>query len=119
MLNLIKGLFFGDEKGIVQSAVEAADKFVQTPDEKSKHIENTLEKYTPFKKAQRLFMLVCVPPYVFCWILAFTLSFFMDVENQNVYLEGRMGDIVLMIAVFYFGGGAAEGLIGKFSKKKD
>lgn len=103
---------FGSTKVIskgVDGIYNGVDKLVYTDEEKADNFRLMMKIYEPFKLAQRFMMMIVCPPYVLAWFITFIVSFFTNVEAQKAMLEGRMGDLVLAIASFYFLGGAAEG----------
>jgi hypothetical protein len=106
------GKLFGSTKVIskgVDGIYNGVDKLVYTDEEKADNFRLMMKIYEPFKLAQRFMMMIVCPPYVLAWFITFIVSFFANVEAQKAMLEGRMGDLVLAIASFYFLGGAAEG----------
>lgn len=132
MIKLLKRIF-GDESIIKQAAdgiYNGVDKSFYTDEEKAGGFLDLLRAYEPFKLAQRLLMLVIIIPYsLVCLAGAGMLvtSGFVDPalgkqveESARVMLElmnDQLGDLALMVAVFYFGGGAAEGVVDRFKKK--
>ena len=87
------------------------DKAVYTPEEMIDNRLKSLAAYEPFKIAQRLLALVFTIPYMLAWTTTFIASFFVDVsDQQEVLLNGTMGEIVLAIVAFYFLGGVVNGI---------
>ena len=116
------GRIFGSEKA-VDKGIGMLDDLVHTSQEKSNAQRSFLRLYEPFKLTQRLIALTAVPVYVLAWSCGFVMSMYgMDTTEQDRLLEGRMGDMVTLIAAFYFGGGAAESvfkfLINRPNKSK-
>lgn len=104
------GKLFGSDS-VVQAGIDGIDKIVYTDEEKVDNKLLLLRAYEPFKLAQRFLMLIVGIPYMLCWLITFLLSFFtsIDMESQIALLDGRIGDVFLIIAGFYFGGGLVEG----------
>lgn len=115
MFSLIKSLFTSDR--VVEGISSGLDKSFYTDEEKRDHFQTLLSLYEPFKVAQRLLALTFSIPYAFAWLVAFMASFWVNVKPQFELLTNPDGiaPIVLMINVFYFGGGALEGIVRKFT----
>ena len=110
---------FGTEK-VIDRGMAAIDAIIYTEEEKakmevvkSKVKIDLLKAYEPFKIAQRLLALVFGIPYALAWVVTFTASFWLNIDDQLQILSGTMGQIVLAIVAFYFVGGIANG----FGKK--
>jgi hypothetical protein len=118
MFSAIKSLFTSDK--VVEGISSGLDKSFYTEEEKRDHFQVLLSLYEPFKVAQRLLALTFSIPYALAWLVAFMASFWIDVSTQLTLLTDPDGiaPIVLMINVFYFGGGALEGVVRKFSTTK-
>ena len=87
-----------------------------------------LKLYEPFKLAQRYIAMTFCPAYVFMWIVTgllevaniFIIAFTdKSLETAVMYklLSGDIAVMVILILGFYFGGGAAEGVVNRFKKK--
>ena len=112
---MISKLF--SSKKVVDSAISGVDKAFFTKEEKMDVFQKLLVLYEPYKLAQRILAIVFCVPWVLSWSAVVISSFFgFDTSKISPLLGGQMGNIVLTIAAFYFGGGALEGLI-KASKK--
>ena len=71
-----------------------------------------MQAYAPFKLAQRYLALMFAATYIFSFllVLGLTLAGIGDVDNVKLVLsEFYIGEIMLTIIVFYFGGGFIEG----------
>ena len=105
---------FGSNKVIEKigdGVYNGIDKAVYTPEEMIDNRLKSLAAYEPFKIAQRLLALVFTIPYMLAWTTTFIASFFVDVsDQQEVLLNGTMGEIVLAIVAFYFLGGVVNGI---------
>lgn len=103
---------FGSEK-VIDGVMRGADALAYTPEEKAEMHSRLLKLYEPFKLAQRLLALTFCVPYAAAWLITFGASFSadMNVSLQLDLLNGDIGNIVLMIVIFYFGGGTIESLV--------
>ena len=119
MFSAIKSLFSSDN--VVENISKGVDKTFFTSEEKADHFQTLLKLYEPFRVAQRFLALIFSIPYAIAWFVTFIVSFFQDVTKQAELLISPDGiaPIVLMIVVFYFGGGAVEGVIRRFTDKKE
>ena len=106
---------FGSSK-VIDAGINGLDKIVYTDEEKADAKQAFLKLYEPYKLAQRILMMIIAIPYVICTFILFTLSFFMGVAAQQEILAGDIGTAFTLVVVFYFGGGAAEGIVSKFRK---
>lgn len=118
---------FGSDK-IIDAGIEGIDKMVFTDEEKSSAKMKFLKLYEPFKLAQRYIAMTFCPAYIFMWIVAgllevaniFIIAFTdksLNTEVMYILLSGDISMMVMLILGFYFGGGAIEGVIKRFSKK--
>lgn len=90
--------------------------------EKAKAKVALLTAYAPFKLAQR------VIAFAFTAVYLSSFLFFMSVTvvkngldltaMRAIIAEFKIGEIMLLITLFYFGGGAAEGVINTLVAKK-
>ena len=111
------GKIFGTNAAM-KAGRDAIDAVVHTSEEKSKAQRIFLKLYEPYKLAQRWLATIILPPYMLCWVVAFMASFFTDTADQQALLDGKIGDTVILIAAFYFGGGAAESVFKFISRRK-
>ena len=78
-----------------------------------------MESYAPFKVAQRYIALLFTATFLLCFGLVMGKTLFGDVANLDdvraVISEFWIGEIMLMITGFYFGGGLAESITRKKS----
>jgi hypothetical protein len=78
-----------------------------------------LTAYAPFKIAQRLLALMFGATFLSCFVLvlSFSLLGWDDIDiARSVISEFYIGEIMLTIVAFYFGGGAFEGILSARSK---
>jgi hypothetical protein len=133
-------------KDVIQGGFDLIDDCYTSEEERiragSEAKVSLLQAYHPFRKAQRALALLFAVNFVVCFwlVMYFALSYvppdpvFNDagiVVNTNtsapadvargVIAEFYMGEIMLSIIVFYFGGGFAEGIIGRLKdgRKQD
>lgn len=119
---------FGSDS-YIEAGIKGIDAMVFTDEEKSSKKLLFLKLYEPFKLAQRYLAMTFCPAYVFMWIITgllevaniFIVAFTAKALNTDVMyklLGGDMATMVIVILSFYFGCGAAEGIINRFTKKK-
>ncbi len=107
------GLFsklLGSNKAI-QSVSNAIDKSILTDEERAELKVEVWKAAHPFKIAQRFFMLIVTLPYMTAWTINIILAL-KGIDNallDNI-LTGRVGDVFLAMAIFYFGGGTLNTL---------
>lgn len=73
-----------------------------------------LNSYAPFKRTQRLLAVAFVTTFLSCFVVVLGLSLakMADVEIvRSVVSEFYIGETMMLIIGFYFGGGFAEGVI--------
>ncbi len=79
---------------------------------KSKAKVEMLKGYAPFKVAQRYLALMFSSVFLGCFIITLLMTLFGEVENaeavKGVLSEFWIGEIVVGIVGFYFGGGFME-----------
>lgn len=117
MLGLL-GKIFGSEK-VIQSGIELIDSLHTSTEEQieaqTKSKVALLEAYAPFKLAQRVLAFAFTFVYLSCFalVLGYTLvDQVADAEKVKQVLEDfQIGYAMLIILAFYFGGGAAEGIL--------
>jgi hypothetical protein len=118
---------FGSDK-IIDAGINGIDQMVFTDEEKSSAKMKFLKLYEPFKLAQRYIAMTFCPAYIFMWIVTgllevaniFIIAFSDKSLNTDVMYKLLSGDIAMMVMLilgFYFGGGAIEGVVKRFSKK--
>ena len=110
---------------VVDKGMNMIDNAFYTDQEKAENKANILRFYEPFKIAQRLLAMTFCPVYCLAWFLVFVTELLSallgnTVELGKVYslLSGDMAIMVIIILTFYFGGGAAEGLIERLRNGK-
>ncbi len=107
---------FGNDK-IIEAGISGIDALVFTDEEKSNAKMQFLKLYEPYKLAQRYLALIYSIPYALSWLVTFIASFVVDVTLQMELLKGDAFYINIVILSFYFGGGAAEGIVKQIKGK--
>ena len=122
-------------KDIVKDGLKMIDEAFYTDEEKAQDTMKLLEKkaelkirqieaYHPYKKTQRFLALSFVFIYLFIMVNGVVSQLYGlvnldDVKNALKFAnEMWLGEIVLIIVTFYFGGGAVEGVLEKMKGKK-
>lgn len=89
---------------------------------KTKAKTDLLGAYAPFKIAQRLLALMFAIVFLSCFalVLVMTMTGEPNIDNiRDVISEFYIGEIMLTIIFFYFGGGAFEGVLRNRVKKDE
>ena len=112
-------------KEVIKSGIELIDDMhtsdVEMIEAKVQGKVNLLAAYAPFKVAQRYLALLFSFTFIgsFLLVLGMTLAGKGDIEAVKIVLsEFYIGEIMFAIIIFYFGGGAMEGTLGKLKGKK-
>ena len=118
----ILSALFGSKK-VIDSGIDGIDAMFFTDEEQSKAKMAFLKLYEPYKIAQRWLMVFVSVPYVLLWLLVgiiFIVDIFidksLDTSKIMLYMNGDMGTAFVSIVLFYFGGGAVEGVVKRFGK---
>ena len=117
MLSIL-GKIFGSET-VISKSIDLIDSFHTSTEEQieaaTKSKVALLEAYAPFKLAQRVLAFSFTFVYLSCFalVLGYTLmDQVADAEKVKQVLEDfQIGYAMLIILAFYFGGGAAEGIL--------
>lgn len=121
MFGLISKIF-GSES-VIDNSMKAIDKVFFTDEEKAENKAHLLKLYEPFKLAQRLLALTFAIPFVLVFLVA-AIGFFCFGAEKEAALTimqwnvDTLGEPVFWIMVFYFAGGASEGLVNRIKSKK-
>lgn len=124
MLGLL-GKIFGSEK-VIGKTIDLIDSFHTSTEEQieaaTKSKVALLEAYAPFKLAQRVLAFSFTFVYLSCFalVLGYTLvDQVADAEKVKQVLEDfQIGYAMLIILAFYFGGGAAEGILQNRNRRE-
>ena len=128
------GKLFGSDK-VIESGLDTLDKAFYTDQEKAKDsLElinqktnakvRLLEAYAPFKLAQRYIAFTFTFVFVFIMVNGVIGAMYgvIDVEDvkraKEFANEMWLGEIMISIIGFYFGGGAVEGILSKRNEVK-
>lgn len=115
---------FGSDS-VIDAGIKGIDSIVFTDEEKSNARMMFLKLYEPYKIAQRLLMTFVCIPYVTLWLIT-GLILVADVftarplstDKLTGFLTGSdVGSAFVIVVVFYFGGGAVEGVVNRFKEK--
>ena len=114
----ILGKIFGSE-AVISKSIDLIDSFHTSTEEQieaaTKSKVALLEAYAPFKLAQRVLAFSFTFVYLSCFALVLGYTLFdqvADAEKVKQVLEDfQIGYAMLIILAFYFGGGAAEGIL--------
>ncbi len=116
MLGILKTIFGSGD--IIKSGFELIDSMHTSETEKIeaqvKGKVDMLNAYAPFKIAQRLLALLFSVTFLSCFVLVLimTLKGQANIDDvRGVIGEFYIGEIMLAIIMFYFGGGFLEGSI--------
>lgn len=130
------GRLFGSDDVIgktVDGVYNGVDKLVYTQEEKAERFERILKLYEPFKLAQRWIALMVGIPFVLIHVacsLIWVASIFIVSSDMNYAIFiGRLGEVITSnnetlgepfgyIVIFYFMGGASEGVVKAFTERK-
>ncbi len=88
---------------------------------KSKAKTDLMAAYAPFKIAQRILATMFAVTFLSSFVLVLIMALFYDAKIdvvRSVIGEFYIGEIMLTIIVFYFGGGFVEGALGARGKNK-
>jgi len=117
MLGLL-GKIFGSEK-VISKSLDLIDSFHTSTEEQIEASTRSkvalLEAYAPFKLAQRIIAFSFTFIYLSCFGLVLGYTLFDQVSDadkvKQVLEDFQIGYAMLIILAFYFGGGAAEGIL--------
>lgn len=109
---------------VISKGLDLIDSFhtseVESIEAKTKAKTELLTAYAPFKLAQRYLALMFTFTFLasFLGVLIASLTGYADVDIiREVLSEFYIGEIMLSIILFYFGGGAFEGVVSRVKGK--
>ena len=126
MIGKIIGRILGSGE-VIKAGIELIDNMHTSTEEeiaaKAKAKTDLLDSYSPYKVAQRYLALIFAFTFVGCFLLVLGMTLFGYIASiddvKQVIDDFYIGEIMLLIIGFYFGGGFAEGTIKAARKKKD
>ena len=110
---------------VIEKGMDLIDQ-VHTSDEEIERLKaetkiQTMQAYAPFKVAQRYLALMFTATFLssFFLVLVMTLMGKTNIPDiKQVIDDFYLGEAMLTILAFYFGGGMIEGVVGKVKGKK-
>ena len=110
---------------VIEKGMDLIDQ-VHTSDEEMERLKaetkiQTMQAYAPFKVAQRYLALMFTATFLssFFLVLVMTLMGKTNIPDiKQVIDDFYLGEAMLPILAFYFGGGMIEGVVGKVKGKK-
>lgn len=122
MFNALAKIFGSGD--VISKGIDLIDSMHTSTEEeilaKTKAKTDLLGAYAPFKLAQRYLAVMFASTFLstFALVLGMTLFGKGDINAvQQILGDFYIGEIMLTIVMFYFGGGAFEGVVGKLKKK--
>ena len=125
MIGILKTIFGSGD--VIKSGVELIDSLHTSEEERIEAQTSAqiklIEAYAPYKLAQRLLMLMFASTFLLMFACVLGLTLFYGAgeakidEVRAVLDEFFIGEIMLTIVLFYFGGGATEGVVERLRKK--
>ncbi len=111
---------------VIKSGLQLIDDMHTSTEEeiaaKAKAKTDLLDSYAPFKVAQRYLALIFAFTFVGCFLLVMGMTltgYIQSLEDVKVVIDDfYIGEIMLLIIGFYFGGGFAEGTINAVGKNR-
>lgn len=120
----VLGKIFGSDK-VIEKGIDLIDSFHTSDSEmveaKTKAKTDLLQSYAPFKLAQRYLSLMFATTFLCSFFLVLTMTLLGEGDVtavKQVLGDFYIGEIMLTIVFFYFGGGAFEGIASKVNKNK-
>jgi len=122
MLSILAKIFGNGD--VIKSGLDLIDDIHTSTEEeiiaKTKAKTDLLSAYAPFKIAQRYLAVMFSVTFLSCFVLVLGMTLYGegDIESVKAILgDFYIGEIMLTIVLFYFGGGAFEGVTEKLKKK--
>ena len=123
MLGVLASILGNGE--VIKKGMDLIDD-VHSSDEEMERVKaqakiDTMKAYAPFKVAQRYLALMFTGTFLisFFIVLVMTLMGQANItEIKQVIDDFYVGEAMLTILAFYFGGGMLEGVVGKVKEKK-
>jgi hypothetical protein len=110
---------------VIEKGMDLIDQ-VHTSDEEMERVKaqakiDTMTAYQPFKVAQRYLALMFTATFLSSFFLVLVMTLMGQTkipEVKQVIDDFYLGEAMLTILAFYFGGGMIEGVVGKVKGKK-
>ncbi len=123
MLGVLASILGNGE--VIKKGMDLIDD-VHSSDEEMERVKaqakiDTMKAYAPFKVAQRWLALMFTATFLlsFALVLVMTLMGETNIPDvKQVIDDFYLGEAMLCILAFYFGGGMLEGVVGKVKEKK-
>ena len=123
MLGVLASILGNGE--VIKKGMDLIDD-VHSSDEEMERVKaqakiDTMKAYAPFKVAQRYLALMFTGTFLisFFIVLVMTLMGQANIPEINQVIDDfYVGEAMLTILAFYFGGGMLEGVVGKVKEKK-
>lgn len=119
----VLGKILGSDK-VIEKGIQLIDDIhtseAEAVEVKAKAKADLLGSYAPFKLAQRYLALMFATTFLLCFGLVLGMGIWGDAKIETVRAildEFYIGEIMLTIVAFYFGGGALEGVVNKAKSK--
>jgi hypothetical protein len=118
LVNIFKSIF--SSSPIVDATLKGVDKALFTEQERAEMHRDNLKNYEAYKIAQRVLAFGFTGLYMFIFLVYVTLLI-MDSAHAYQILDAvdkfYLNYIQLSIVIFYFGGGAANGVVEKIKQR--
>ena len=108
---------------VIKSGLELIDDIHTSTEEeiiaKTKAKTDLLSAYAPFKMAKRYLAVMFTVTFLSCFVLVLGMTLYGEGDIASVkarHGDIYIGEIMLTIVLFYFGGGACEGVTEKVKK---
>ncbi|MBX2848963.1 MAG: hypothetical protein KTR16_11625 [Acidiferrobacterales bacterium] len=116
MFGILKSIFGSGD--VISKGMDLIDGMHTSTEEeigaKSKAKVALMNAYAPFKIAQRILAAMFATTFLMSFVLVLVMTLFFDAQLdavRGVISEFYIGEIMLTIIAFYFGGGFLEGAI--------
>ena len=108
--------------GVIEKGFDLIDSFHTSKEEaieaRTKAKVDLMAAYAPFRIAQRVIAIMFTSVFLFSFLLVLTMTI-LGQGNPDAVIgvvnQFWIGEIMLMIGTFYFGGGFLEGAMEKFN----
>lgn len=121
MWGTLKTIFAGGD--VIKQGLQLIDNMHTSTEEeiaaKSKARVDLLNAYAPFKIAQRFLAMLFGGVYILSFFLVLSITLWKNPSADSVtsvLSQFYIGEIMLTVIFFYFGGGAFEGVVNRFKK---